>query len=109
MAASINSPQYTSVQWNYAILTQHLDVNKEAKKLLTRKYKSMGWLVPVADPSEDELVSQVMVRITHDPKEYDVFIFMLKEIDGTEEIVKKLIGKLTLRYIRMWSIGVIVL
>ena len=92
------SPQYTSVRKNYESLTQFLEVNEEAKKSLTRKYKSEGWLDPVATPSEDKLVSQVLVRIKDDSKQYDVFISMLKEIVGTEEIVKKLTGKLTLRY-----------
>ena len=87
------SPQYTSVRRNYEKLTQFLEVNVEAKKSLTRKYKSEDWLDPVATPSEDELVSQVMVRIKDDPKQYDVFISMLKKIAGTNQIVKKLTGK----------------
>ena len=89
------TPQYTSVRRNYESLTQYLDVNVEAKKSLTRKYISEGWLDPVATPSEDKLVSQVMVRIKQDPKQYDVFIEMLKEIAGTNLIVQKLTGKST--------------
>ena len=74
-------------------LAQHLKVNKDAKEVLTWQYISKGWLDPVATPSEGELVSQVMVRIKDDPKQYDVFISMLKEIAGTNLIVKKLTGK----------------
>ena len=95
MAIRNHTPQYTSVRRNYATLTQHLEANKEAKILLTRQYKSEGWLDPVATPSEDELVSQVLVRIKDDPKQYDVFISMLKEIAGTNLIVQKLTGKST--------------
>ena len=93
MARRNQSPQYTSVRRNYVPLTQYLEANKEAKISLTRQYKSEDWLDPVATPSEDELVSQVMVRIKDDPKQYDVFISMLKEIAGTSLIVQKLTGK----------------
>ena len=99
MATGIYSLQYTSVQKNSVTLTQHLAVSKEAKITLTRQYKSKGWLDPVASPSEDELVSQVMVRIKDDPKQYNVFISMLKEIAGADDIVKKLTGNVTYRYI----------
>ena len=94
MATRIYVPQYKSVQRNFVTIAQHLKENKDAKKVLTWQYISKGWLDPVTTPSEDELVSLVMVRIKDDPKQYDVFISMLKEIAGTEEIVKKLTGKL---------------
>ena len=99
MATGINSPQYKSIQRNYVTLAQHLKVNKDAKDVLTWKYKSEGWLGPTATPSEDELVSQVMVRIEGDPKQYDVFISMLEEITGTNLIVQMLTGKSM--YVRM--------
>ena len=93
MATGSNSPQYKSIRRNFAILAKHLKVNKNAKDELTWQYKSKGWLDLVATPSEFELVSQVMVRIEEDPKQYDVFISMLKEIAGTDQIVQKLTGK----------------
>ena len=95
MATGINSPEFVSVRRNFATLAQHLKVNKDAKEVLTWKYISEGWLDPVATPSGDELLSQVMVRIKQDPKQYDVFIEMLKEIAGTNQIVQKLTGKST--------------
>ena len=93
MDRRIYSPQYTSVQRNYEILTRHLQANKEAKTSLTSKYISKGWLDHLATPSGHELVSQVLVRIEGDPIQYDVFISMLKEITGTNLIVQKLTGK----------------
>ena len=89
------SPQHTSVQRNYENLTRHLQANENAKTPLTDKYKSVGWLDHLATPNEHELVSHVMVRIEGDPKQYDVFIEMLKEIAGTDIIVQKLTGKST--------------
>ena len=89
------SPQHTSVRRNYDILTRHLQASENAKTSLTDKYKSAGWLDHLATPSGHELVSQVMVRIEGDPKQYDMFIEMLKEIAGTDIIVQKLTGKST--------------
>ena len=93
MDRRIYSPQYTSVQRNYEILTRHLQANEEAKTSLTCKYKSENWLDHLATPSGHELVSQAMVRIEGDPKQYDMFISMLKEIAGTNVIIQKLTGK----------------
>ena len=93
MATGAHSPQYISVRRNYESLAKHLLVNKTSKTELTWKYIAQGWIAPHDSPSENELISQVLERIEHDPKVYDVFIEMLEEIAGTTQIIQKLTGR----------------
>ena len=99
MATETLSRQYLSVIENYESLIQHLEVNEISKRLLTLKYKSKRWLPPHVNPSEDSLVNQVLERIKLDPNTYDVFIAMLREIAGTDNIIQALTGKVPLIYI----------
>ena len=97
MERGIHTPQYKRIRKNYDVLTSFLEANETAKNGLTRKYKAKGWLPSHARPSEDELISQVMGRIEVSPKVYDEFIAILKEVVGTEDIVKVLTGNVPLR------------
>ena len=93
MASSgINTPQYKSVQENYATLTEFLRINKQAKQTLFDEFVAKNWTGPGDCPSEGALVNIAMERIKLKSTEYDVFLSILEQIPGTDEILEKLKG-----------------
>ena len=61
-----------------------------AKELLTIKYQQEQWIDITAHPTDHELVTLALDRIKHDPKQYDVFIGMLRGIAGMELTVGRI-------------------
>ena len=92
----INSSEYECVQRNYAVLTERLRTNKQAKKELFDEFVSKKWHGPGDCPSENDLVNIALNKIKQDPSEYKVFIAMLEQVSGIRDIVENLKGRLTL-------------
>ena len=90
----IHTPQYMSVQRNYARLIGHLQINKEDKKSLFNKFVSEGWHIPADCPSENDLINIALKKIEDNPSQYGVFIDMLEQISGTKDIVEDIKGTL---------------
>ena len=93
--ASGGTPEYNSVLSNLIIITKHLKVNEEAKESLILMYKQEKWLTITAKPEdmqENKLVNLALVMIESDTKHFDIFITMLENITGMDEVVKKLKG-----------------
>ena len=61
-----------------------------ATDMLTGMYKQKGWMNLTVHPTEDQLVTLVLHRIEQDPKQYDVFIDMLRHIPGMDLTVDKI-------------------
>ena len=64
-----------------------LKATKHARKALTLHYKQEGWLEITEYPTEDELVTQALVRMKDDSSLYDKFLNMLRAIEGLDVIV----------------------
>ena len=94
MAANqgISSLQYMCVRENLVSITGHLQYNASAKVDLARQLQSKGWLTPGDKVDPDALLALVLQRIRFIPNEYDLFVAMLEEVVGTENIVKTLRG-----------------
>ena len=86
----MHSPQYKIVRENYADIIDALEANKAAYNTLRRKVKSKEWLSAAADPPEETLVTIIQNRIKWDTSDYDVFVDMLHNTDGMDQIAKKL-------------------
>ena len=86
------SEGYKSVRANIGTISSHLRANSAAKEALIIKYKEHSWLNPNATLDETGLVTLVLNRISNDVRQYDAFIGMLRDIEGTDLIVDKLKG-----------------
>ena len=90
MATGKDSPQYKIVTENYADIIDALEANNPAYKTLRRKVKSKEWLKAAENPPAEELVTIIQNRIRRDPSDYDVFMDMLHDTDGMDQIAKEL-------------------
>ena len=90
MATGKDSPQYKIVTENYEDIIDALDANNAAYKTLRRKVKAKEWLKAAENPPAEELVTIIQNRIRRDASDYDVFMDMLHDADGMDQIVKKL-------------------
>ena len=88
------SPQYKCVLKNCNRLTGHLRINKENKRNLFCEFIVEGWCDPGDCPSENDIISIALKKIEDDPTNYGVFIAMLEQIAGMDNIVKNLKGTL---------------
>ena len=57
---------------------------------LTLKYKQEEWMDITENPTEDQLVTLALQRIKQDPKQYDMFIDMLRSISGMDLTVDRI-------------------
>ena len=64
-----------------------LESNSAASKTLKQKFKEKSWLKPTDDRDDDGLVTLILNRIENDVNDFKEFINMLKEIEGTDQIV----------------------
>ena len=85
-----NTPEYKSVSNNMEDIINALKTVKGAKECLIMKYWGKGWLPQTANPTEDELVSQVLHRISMKTSEFRIFMDMLNNIKGMDLVVDKL-------------------
>ena len=77
---------------NLNSIVRDLKSSPSASGTLSRKFIEKGWLDATANPTEDQLVRQVMGRIEHDVNQYGEFIDMLCDIEGMDLIVDSLTG-----------------
>ena len=85
---SIFSTGYECVKSQLVSVIHFLKATKHARKALTLHYKQEGWLEITEYPTEDELVTQALMRMKDDSSQYDTFIKMLNAIQGLDMIVK---------------------
>ena len=90
MATGKDSPQYKIVTENYVDIIDALEANNAAYKTVRRKVKSKEWLRAAENPTEEELVTIIQNRIRRDANDYAVFMNMLHNTDGMDQIAKKL-------------------
>ena len=64
-----------------------LKSNPGTTDMLTGMYKQKGWMNITEHPTEGQLVTLALDRIKKDPKQYDLFIDMLRDIPGMDLIV----------------------
>ena len=69
-----------------------LDVNHDANQRLRQKFHEKRWLSAGSDTGGEGLVTVALLRIKNDAGQFQQFIDMLKDIDGMDQIVKKLTG-----------------
>ena len=86
------SKAYKSVLACNTNITGCLKANSDAKDALNLEYQKREWIKPTATLNETELVTLVLDRIENDAGQYDIFMDMLKEIQGMDLIVKSLKG-----------------
>ena len=67
-----------------------LKLNPGATDMLTGMYKQKGWIAITVHPTEDQLVTLALDRIKQDPKQYDMFIDMLRDIPGMDLTVERI-------------------
>ena len=94
MANSRNSPQYKAVLSHLEALITALRVTPGAQSSLLLKLKELSWLPIGTEASAKELVTLALNRIENDVKDYDVFMCMLRNTAGMEQIVNTIAGKL---------------
>ena len=61
-----------------------------AQAALTLHYQQNKWLAIDEDPSSETLIRIALTRIEHDPKQYDLFVAMLRSITGMGFIADKI-------------------
>ena len=94
MANSRNSPQYKAVLSHLEALTTALRVRPGAESSLLLKFKELSWLPIGTEASANELVTLALNRIENDVRDYDVFVRMLRNTAGMEQMVNTFAGKL---------------
>ena len=70
-----------------------LDVNRDANQRLRQKFQKERWLSVGSDTGGERLVTVALSRIEIDAGQFQQFIDMLNDIDGMDQIVKKLTGR----------------
>ena len=70
-----------------------LDVNHDANQRLRRKFQQERWISVGSNIGGEELVIVALSRIKADAGQFQQFIDMLNDIEGMDQIVKKLTGR----------------
>ena len=85
--------EYKKVKENMKSFIDTIDSIPYGVKHLTTKFREAGWLALYAkDISADDLIIQALDRIKNDAAEHQVFLDMLRDIVGTDQIVAMLNG-----------------
>lgn len=82
--------EYVKVRENFSCIIKALQSIHAARQQMRTKFIEKGWLSPTSKPTEDELVTQALGRIEIDVTQFPVFITILHEIQGMDQIVKKM-------------------
>ena len=90
MASGKDSPQYKIVKENLKHIVTTLKCNTAAHDTLKISMKSEGWVAIYDNPTADNLVPIILNRIELEAGNYDVFMRMLRDTDGMDQIAKKL-------------------
>ena len=77
---------------NLVAIKKALTCTEGAKDDLTLHYISQKWLRPNATPSESDLARLAVMKIESDPKQYEVFLEMLRDTEGMDLILVKITG-----------------
>lgn len=88
----MSSPQYKSVKENKGNIERALKLQGTTKKLIT-KLQEKDWVDIDENPSEDQIMTKVLGRLQDDntaSDQYEIFMKMLKEIVGLDQIIKQL-------------------
>ena len=97
--SSKKNPEYEKARDNMEMFIKAIAVIPEALTKLTIKFMSARWLEPNFQVNDRPnkiakvLFTQVLNRIENDSSQYEVFMTMLKDIDGTDQIVRNLTGR----------------
>ena len=81
---------FDSVLSNLVDIVRSLKLSRGARVKLTLHFKQNKWLEITENPTEDELVTLALERIKQDPSEYDLFVSMLCDIEGMDQIARKI-------------------
>ena len=85
---------YERIVKNLVAITRSLKLNEGAKDDLTLHYIAHKWLDASATPSERDLAKLALMKIEQDPKQYDVFLEMLRDTEGMSLLLAKITGEL---------------
>ena len=88
-----HTEEYRSVRSNLSDIVRALQLTPSAKQTLCLKFIEREWLDLSADPKEKDLVTQALGRIELDVNQFEVFVEMLRDIEGMDQIVQILTGK----------------
>ena len=81
---------YDKVCCNMNDIITALKSTPGATDMLTGMYKQKGWMNFTEHPKEDQLITLTLQRIKQDPKQYDMFIDMLRDIPGMDLTVDRI-------------------
>ena len=81
---------YDRVRSNLDSIISSLKATPGAREALTVQFNMEKWFPLTESPTEYELVILALTRIKQDPSQYDIFLTMLREIEGMDLIVKML-------------------
>ena len=84
---SLLNAGYDRVKSQLVTIVRLLKARKDARLTLTRHYKQEGWLEMTENPTEDELLTNALVRMKDNSSQYDKFLAMLLETEGLDMIV----------------------
>ena len=82
--------EYKKVLSNLSNIVSALQLIPSAKQTLRLKFKEEELLDLPSDPTEEQLVYQALHRIDLDVYQFEVFIKMLDDIKGMDQIVQDL-------------------
>ena len=90
----IYSSEYKALQTNIYQVVHVIESVPKGNEALGMKFMEKGWIGVNARPDELSLVTVVLTRIELDTGEFDVFIDILKQVEGMDQIVKLLTNKM---------------
>ena len=90
MASGKESPQYKILQQNFEHIVATLMCNTAAHHVLRLNVKSKGWLEVYEKPTAEVLISIILNCIKQNASDYSVFMDMLYDTDGMDQIAEKL-------------------
>ena len=82
--------EYDMVRCNMNSIITTLKSTPGATDMLSGMYKQKGWMNTTVHPTEDQLATLVLDRIKQDPRQYTMFIDMLRGIDGMDLTVDRI-------------------
>ena len=85
-----DTAEYQKMMNNMEKLITALQVTPGAYDSLSTKCKAKGWYPPSSDTSEKDLVLLVIERIKQEASQFYLFISMLEDIIGLDQIVRSL-------------------
>ena len=73
----------------YGDIVRAIEATPSSMGTISRKFKSRDWIDPNTDCSGDDLIRCALERIKQDPKQFPVFIGILRETPGMKAIADK--------------------